>query len=772
MVMKISMTALLLTTMITLIDGANADSSCPISSDRNSSTVPLYLLTLVPFPDPKDGTRWDEALATVSGARVARDEINKRSDLLPGYHIELIVDSVETCSHAGADTGLNNLVKHTVDPPCRPVVAVNGLVCSSHTSILSPVAGHAGYDLIQLTVANSPIFRTHHDRFPHLWQFLGSATVYSDTIVALMNQFNWNRIGIVFDSENVFYTENARYLKQSLNSHNKTVVLKSGIRGTFDAYFDSVISGIKSSEVTVMAVMLNEEQSSLLLERVLQEGMIFPHYTWIHVETIMDYLLDENLINDNDLYNATRGHILLHTLTRMEDSSTKLVSGRSYEEFEAKYLTDLEIVREIYNSSDLASGFIFGSNVYDQVWALAIAMNRSLPILADKNLSIENYEIGDKEITEIIENQLKELSFQGAGGLVKFNEYRSVSAPVEIFQIMENRTEKRVGIYNPLNLTDFHIDIDASQAPGDTLPPKYLLIPLPLAVTLFSLNISLVVFTTVQLALYLYYRKHQTIKATSPHLSLLMFAGCYLLYIASALKITYSTFPIDRDIFIKLVSSNIIIVLNGISLILITLFIKLLRVYRIFSSRLKADLGSYWRNNPLLLIIIFLTAFPNITVIPTILLNPPTYDITRVSKITYAEVHIELTSASYFITGGIIACYIAVFSSIILYLAISTRKIKHKNFKDTKKLNFFIYSLLFTLSFISPLYIVLLVKGNEPAANIVLVAGMMVISAACQIILFLPKVLPTVLSSVYPTWEKTLLYSRRFSLFTNPNFKI
>ena len=96
---------------------------------------------------------------------------------------------------------------------------------------------------------------------------------------------------------------------------------------------------------------------------------------------------------------------------------------------------------------------------------------------------------------------------------------------------------------------------------------------------------------------------------------------------------------------------------------------------------------------------------------------------------TYAEAHIE-QSTSYFVTGGIIAGYVAIFSSVILYLAVSTRKIKHKNFKDTNKLNFFIYALLFTLSIISPLNIILLLKDNEPAANIVLVVGMLVISAA------------------------------------------
>ena len=153
---------------------------CPNTS-TNGETKPLYVLTLLSLPG---------ALAVLSGHRIARDEINNCTDLLPGYHIELIVDTVEGCSSPEAGLGLSNLMKYTLNPPCHPVVAVAGLGCSSHTSVLSPVAGGDGFDLIQLSSANSPIFETQNNRFPHLWRFLGSGIVYSDTVLAIMNQYN------------------------------------------------------------------------------------------------------------------------------------------------------------------------------------------------------------------------------------------------------------------------------------------------------------------------------------------------------------------------------------------------------------------------------------------------------------------------------------------------------------------------------------------------------------------------------------------------------
>ena len=737
---------------------------CPNDSSLEGGTKPLYLLMLAPFPDPSDGTRWDEGLATVSGARVARDEVNNRTDLLPGYHIELIVENVESCSRTRADTGLTNLVKYTVSPACRPVVAVTGLLCSSHTTILSPVAGHDGYDLLQLSAANSPIFQTQNQLFPHLWRFLGSATAYTDAIIAIMNQFNWNRIGIVFDSGNVFYTENAKYLRQQLVVHNKSAVIFSEIRDTNQVYFDSVVSGIKSNGVTVLAAMLNEAQTSKLLEMALREHLTYPDYTWIHIETIMAYLIDENLINRAALFSATQGHILLHTLTRLQNNSLKLVSGDTYEEVVAKYHTDLEVLRQIYNTSDLSSNFIFGSYIYDEVWALALALNDSFPVLNKRNLSIDNYSIGQLEITDVIEEHLENVSFQGAGGWVEFNDNRAVTTSVEVFLVLENGTDERVGIFKPRDAASFRVELESGDLPRDTPPLVFISIPLPVAILLYIIDAALITFITVQLILYIYYRNHKVIKATSPYLSLLMFAGCYLLCVVVAIKVTYGTFDLPEESFIMLLFINIFIVLNGFSLILVTLFFKLLRVYRIFLSRLQIDLGRYWNNFPLLIAIICITVLPNIIVVPFTVVFMPEYS-RRIVYVTseqlrITEIHVEFKSTGYFVTGGLIACYVAIFSFIILFLSIRTRKIKHKNFKDTKKLNIFVSVLMFTLAFTAPLYIIFLLKENAPAANIVFVIAMLVISAASQFILFLPKVLPTVLSSIYPSWES--LYSTMF----------
>ena len=758
------MQLLLLLLLTVVLLEAMATTTCRHNTTATSGSKPLYLLTLVPFT---------KHVGILSGARIARDEINNHTDLLPGYHIELIVERRESCSSVDSGIGLSNLLKHTaVSPPCRPVVAVMGLGCSSHTSVLSPVAGHDGYDLIQLSAANSPIFQTQNHRFPHLWTFLGSATVYSDTALALMEQFNWTRIGVVYNSGSVFTTENAKYFEQKIRAIRQTnVVFNIGISGTREIYIDYVISNIKSHGVTILIVMLAVEQDSILLSRVVQEGLVYPDYTWIHVEIVPQWLLKEQLISQTTIFRGIEGHIFLFPLAAKLNESVHLVSGNTYLELESKFSRDLEELTNIFNRTDLVLHVNFGSYLYNQLWAIALAVNNSLPVLENRNLSIDNYTIGQHEITDVIEEQMANLSFQGAGGWVEFNQYRSVSTPVEVFWILDNNgSVRQVGVYDPLQTKHSHFDINTHDLPKDRLAKEYALITLPVAILMYMLAVAIAVFTTVQLCLYIYLhcKNHKAIKATSPCLSLLMFAGCYLLTLASVARITNGSFfhVLDNQSFIVILCVNIMATLNGFSLILVTLCVKLLRVYRIFTSKLKLDLGRFWNSFPLFIIILCLTIFPNIVIAPLFAFrnskyNTYTVSIQRNSRLI-SEVHIEMKTANYYAIGGFTIFYVTIFSLFILFLALRTRKIRYKNFKDTKKTNLFIAILLFTLALGEGLYIILLLQGNEPLAGIVMAVSLLVIVMASQVTLFLPKIVPPLLRKSFAELKTNLSTTTSF----------
>ena len=257
---------------------------------------------------------------------------------------------------------------------------------------------------------------------------------------------------------------------------------------------------------------------------------------------------------------------------------------------------------------------------YDQVWAIALAVNNSLPELKNRNLSIDDYTIGQPEITAVIEDWLNQSRFQGASGWIEFNQYHAVSTPIEVFWILDNDTYKQVGIYNPLHPLDFHVSLNSTDLPSDTVPRvfKRILISRPIAIVLFILIGGVIIFTTIQLILYLCYRHHSVIKATSPFLSLLMFAGCYLFCVAALQLVTLGSFVLSPEAFTAMAIANYVLIINGISLIFITLFIKQLRVYRIFTCWSK-NLGKQWNSLPLLASILSLSLITTLFLVSSFL---------------------------------------------------------------------------------------------------------------------------------------------------------
>ena len=80
-------------------------------------------------------------------------------------------------------------------------------------------------------------------------------------------------------------------------------------------YFERVISHIKSQGVTILVVMLDGQQDSILVTRALQEGLLYPQYTWIHVETLPEWLVNQELHDPATIFNGIQGHIFLVPLT-------------------------------------------------------------------------------------------------------------------------------------------------------------------------------------------------------------------------------------------------------------------------------------------------------------------------------------------------------------------------------------------------------------------------------------------------------------------------
>ena len=756
--------------------------SCPhVTASRD--TKPLYLLTLVPFPDPRPDVGWDGGLGTLPGARVARDEINNRTDLLPGHHIELIEENIEACSLTEAGTGLTNLVKYTVSPPCRPVVAVTGLMCSSHTSIVSPVAGHDGFCLIQLSVANAPLFQTQNNSFPHLWRVLGAGTVYADTTLALMDRFGWRRIGIVYDYGSTYFTHVATYFEKLVrNSLNKKVLFSVGMIDGSGLILEQIAADLRDEAATVLFVAINDHQASKLLCRLEKSGLTYPAYIWVQIGKRLDRILRQNSCKKDVLLKAKQGHIQLHIRSVPSNESTILVSGEKYSNFRHKYNESLEQVEKEYNE-DIDPDEAFSNLLYDQVWAFALAMNHSLPVLENRNLSIDNYTIGQAEITEVIEEQMASLKFQGASGVIKFNDQHGVFAVVDIYQV-NGTTEDLVGTYVPqLNSNkevpyNLSLWIDNSSVPDDIPPVKNVLIPLAVACFLYSIAGILMILTTVNVVLLLYFREWPDVKASSPYLSILILIGCYLICIATIFRTTYGSFPFfeSKLTYGVLVTLDNFCLLSGLMLVIVTTFFKLLRVHHFFTY-MTLKLRQMWRTCSLIILILALSLWISVAYIVAEILMPVNlvfYNYTEVEdNVLTIKRQVEYP-ANYEVLGAFftitVSIYVSVFLLLIVYFAIRTRKIEQSGFKDTKKLNFFVAILVVLLLLEILVQLVLTHRHNYWEANVSTTCSTLFLVFCVFAIFFLPKLVPSMFKPRprrRPSRLSTRASSSRFSVRQN-----
>ena len=602
-----------------------------------------------------------------------------------------------------------------------------------------------------MSKAYSPIFETKNQHFPHLWRIVGAASDFSDAVLAIMDQLKWTRIGIVYDMESLLFSELARDMEQKIKTmSNKTVTFNLGIRGTKAYYLDAVISNIKSSETGVLIKLMSAEQTRALIYLTHRHGFIYPYYTWIHVLTHPVFYLP---IIKGLVEKYARGHVFVYIeLTKSKD--THLISNQTLSEYAAKY-------RELYRKQlqpifNISYESVYVETLYyDQVWAMALAVNNSLSVLRNKNLSIDNYTIGQPDITAMIEEQLTNLRFQGASGWIEFNQYRSVPTPIEVLWISDNEASvKRVGLYDPRHPSDFYIALNASDLPSDTVPRvnEYILISLPVAIILYIVTGCALFFTTIQLVLYLVYRRHKVIKATSPFLSLLMFLGCYMFCAAAILLITFASFVLSPETFTAMAITHFIFIINGISLILITLFIKLLRVFRIFTCWSK-DLGKQWNNLSLLIAILLLAIFPNIGLAVVMILKLPThstyyYKFFR-GNLPVIVIHTRIEPTSNYSLIGLAVTCIIVFLTLVFYMGVRNRKIKMKNFNSSGQVYLLLAVLVITICLAISIVIIFLMTEQESVANTVMVALLLIFAMACQLILFLPKILSAMLNEKF-----------------------
>ena len=304
--------------------------------------------------------------------------------------------------------------------------------------------------------------------------------------------------------------------------------------------------------------------------------------------------------------------------------------------------------------------------------------------------------------------------------------------------------------------------IDESLPIPSDLPPKY--VPTLFIILFYTANTACFVICTITLILYFYFRNEPAVKATSVSLSVLIFIGCYLamfyLYILNSFLL-----PLLHQQSTQLRNSLCAfrIWLNGLgyplSLIQSTLLVKLLRVYRLF--RFTSSVSRMTKSNWALTVCVLLMTAPNALVCLIWFLTDPYISITSLS-IRNGLLHISEECASVHTIRWLLMLliYMVTLSVLLITMAILTRKIKYRDFKDTKKVS--ILSFLLVLTCTCTLfywYVLRSIRADAILVHAVLQIGHYCTILECQGFLFAPKLFPIIKEKVFKRYKATPVIS-------------
>ena len=737
-----SETLLLLLLLLDLCSGGlqSQQQHCPV----------LYLLNVRPIYPALDRAVpvWDGGLDVSPAGHLAVEQINNRSDTLPGYELGLIDIDSEACGVSVISRGVVNVYSELVNQN-HCIVGVVGLYCTAVTNVISPMVSHpdiGGY--VQLAASTSRLQdRTTLEASANLFHTVGLSSEFNEATLALMHGLGWHRVSLIHHSGDVFHDSIANDFVQRIGTYyykDLELVTRLPI-STTELHFKEAFDTITDSEARISYWFVTATESANLLCEAYKRGFYWPGYVYILQEPSIDRILEvQTSCTKEQLMIALEGAFSLQ-YRLFADNDTVLESRLSYSQYWRMYNEKLEEFGSINNVT--LSATTYANVLYDQVWAFALAIDN---LIDSYNVSFENYTVESvNKVSVLLKSELKNLSFQGASrsGNIQFNGSQEISSYISVFQV-QNGTPKLVGIYDPSvrNITN----VNVSDAPEDTFSLEYNLLPVWLGICIILAQVALLSLISTNLILTLVWRKDKEIKATSPILSTSMMVGCYFLCLKPIILVMYRMFKLtERDTEPLCILKHSLWV--GFDLILATLFFKILRIYHIFRERQMTMMSKYWIDGYLFIYVIVVCLGKAVLLILWYTIDPYRPMIMRVYVKTPAPHYdgtLHCTSDNISVWTVVTLLYSGVLLLMSMILAIMTRH-NRSIYKDTKKVNLFIFLVVLCLAITIPLWIVYHRHGGtETQSNVMEWLTYFSIPVLCQICLFIPKTLPLVLREI------------------------
>ncbi|GMT35188.1 hypothetical protein PFISCL1PPCAC_26485, partial [Pristionchus fissidentatus] len=374
------------------------------------------------FPMEAGAGGWPGGQACLPAVEMALEHINNKTDVLPGYKLHLN----QSNSKCQPGLAIQELYKFVYEGPNKLMLLAG---CSPVTTVIAETAPE--WNLVVISYGASSPALSDRARFPRLFRTHPSANMQNPTRVDLFEMFKWKRISILQSVEEVF-TTTAKDLEE--------LCKKKGIRAERQSFYGDPTDAVRTlarQDARIIVGLFYVTEARRVLCQAFKQGLYGRKYVWFFIgwyaDTWYEPQPDEHLsCTREEMRKAAEFHFTTESIMLSKDVEPG-VSGITGRQFE-------DMLRKKLNNTDVANlgGWPEAPLAYDALWALALAFNCTRSHLKAP-LKLEDFTYTNLGMAQLLFDCVKNTSFKGVSGNVKFSDSGDRIAKTQIEQLQGGR---------------------------------------------------------------------------------------------------------------------------------------------------------------------------------------------------------------------------------------------------------------------------------------------------------------------------------------------
>ncbi|XP_025266425.1 gamma-aminobutyric acid type B receptor subunit 1 isoform X2 [Camponotus floridanus] len=673
----------------------------------------------------------------LQAAKLAVERVNE-SNVLKRFRLRLIYNDTKCDSGVAVDRFFHALYSRKKK---YPMPFLLGTACSEVTETLAKIVPY--WNVIQVSFGSTAPALSDSNEFPLFLRTVAPDSSHNPARIALIKHFGWNSVTALSQTGDM-YSLAVNDLVTELEEANITCTATI----TFaENDYKEQLRTLKEKDTRIIIGNFSPQLARRVFCEAWKLGMHSGDYAWILSGDTVDSLT-------NDWWYANIGECSRSELSQTLDGLIIVKSHATVvgNETSDSGLTSAKFTSELVNRGVKDSKF--AGQTYDAVWAMALALAKTEVLLNRQNESMAQYTHTRKDLTYRLLEQLKLLHFIGVSGPVSFDDADRVG--ITAFYQMHGHIMNKIAIYTP---EDGKLIMNcpgcvATRWPGGQVPAARRVFRLrmvtvaPAAFLVITCIASVgVTLTLVFLAFNLHFRKHKSIKLSSPRLNNMAAVGCGLVYGAVILLgLDDATLPDSDGYYPTVCKARVYLLSAGFSMAFGSMFTKTYRVHRIFTrSRSGVVKNKLLQDTQLIFLICMLLVIDVVVVTLWVSLDPMqrhlqnlTLEISPQDRGVVYQPQVEVCRSQH-TNGWLSALY--VYKGLLLvvgvYMAWETRHVKIPALNDSQYIGMSVYFVVIT----SGIVVVLanLMPDRATLTFVTITALILASTTATLALLFLPQ---------------------------------